>query len=185
MGNIDKADVFACDLTYPNINVAFELGYAIGSFKRIWISLDTSIIGAEQRYRRTYFGLIGSGYIGYSNSNDLIDTFLEDNPTNSLDDTLLGDLYRTDTAHRELPTLLYLKPPTNTDSVIAATEAIENSIFGNSLVVDDPVENPSPTLDWYARQLGTADAVLFHLLGDHQIDRLDYNVRCSIVAGGC
>ena len=32
--NIDRADVFACDLTYPNRNVSFELGYAIGRFKR-------------------------------------------------------------------------------------------------------------------------------------------------------
>ena len=36
---IDRADVFACDLTYPNPNVSFELGYAIGRFKRICISM--------------------------------------------------------------------------------------------------------------------------------------------------
>ena len=41
--HIDRTDVFACDLTYPNPNVSFELGYAIGRFKRIWISLNASI----------------------------------------------------------------------------------------------------------------------------------------------
>ena len=32
LSNIDRADVFACDLTYPNPNVSFELGYAIVLF---------------------------------------------------------------------------------------------------------------------------------------------------------
>ena len=55
--NIERCDVFACDLTYPNSNVTFELGYAIGRFKRIWLSLNTSIAGADQRYKRLYFNL--------------------------------------------------------------------------------------------------------------------------------
>ena len=50
LSSVDRADVFACDLTYPNPNVSFELGYAIGRFKRIWISLDPSIEGAELRW---------------------------------------------------------------------------------------------------------------------------------------
>ena len=31
---IQRSQVFACDLTYPNPNVSFELGFAIGRFKR-------------------------------------------------------------------------------------------------------------------------------------------------------
>ena len=183
LDNIDKSDVFACDLTYPNTNVSFELGYAIGRFKRIWISLDTTVADAEQRYRRAYYGLIGSGYAEYSNASDLVSAFLDEYPAGDLNNTLLGNLYRNPMARQELPTALYVKPPINTDAVIAATETIENSIFGGSLIVDDPVENPSPTLEWYAGKLGIADAVLFHLLGDNQVGQLDHNVKCSIVAG--
>ena len=183
LDNIDKSDVFACDLTYPNTNVSFELGYAIGRFKRIWISLDTTIADAEQRYRRAYFGLIGSGYAEYRNASDLVSAFLDEDPAGYLNNTLLGNLYRSPMARQELPTALYVKPPINTDAVIAATETIENSIFGESLIIDDPVENPSPTLEWYAGKLGIADAVLFHLLGDNQVGQLDHNVKCSIVAG--
>lgn len=36
---INKADLFACDLTFPNPNVLFELGYAVARNKRIWITL--------------------------------------------------------------------------------------------------------------------------------------------------
>ena len=41
--NIDRSQIFACDLTYPNNNVSFELGYAIGRFKRIFVSVNTGI----------------------------------------------------------------------------------------------------------------------------------------------
>ncbi len=65
--NIDRAKVFACDLTYLNRNVTFELGYAIGTFKRIWTSLDTSIQNSERDYKRVYFNLLGMGYAPYQN----------------------------------------------------------------------------------------------------------------------
>ena len=110
LGNIDRSDVFACDLTYPNHNVSFELGYAIGRFKRVWISLGTSIEGAAQRYRRVYHGLLGSGYVEYNNSTDLVTAFLDSRPMSDSDKTLLRDLYRTPMARQENPVLFYVKP---------------------------------------------------------------------------
>ena len=183
LSNIDRSDVFACDLTYINSNVSFELGYAIGRFKRVWISLNTGIEGAVQRYRRVYFGFIGSGYIEYKNSHDLRTAFLDDNPLMDLDRTILGAVYKNPMARQETPTLLYVKPPVNTDAVITTTNVLNDSIFGNSLVVDDPIENPSPTLDWYAHKLGEADAILCHLLANDQKGELVHNTKCSIVAG--
>ena len=53
MQNIDRAQVFACDLTYPNNNVSFELGYAIGRFKRVFVSVDTGIEESERRFKLT------------------------------------------------------------------------------------------------------------------------------------
>ena len=55
MESIDSAQIFACDLTYPNDNVSFELGYAVGRFKRIFISLDEGIEGSGHRFNRHYF----------------------------------------------------------------------------------------------------------------------------------
>ena len=181
--NIERADVFACDLTYPNANVSFELGYAIGRFKRIWVSLDPSIEGAEQTYRRIYYGLIGSGYVKYNNSNDLAEAFLRDNPTRDVDQTLLGTQFRSPPSRQENPVLLYVKPPVNTNAVITTSDVIDNSIFSNSIITDDPVENAYSTLEWYAGTLGIADAVLCHLLGNNQIGHLEHNAKCSLVAG--
>ena len=181
--NIDRADVFACDLTYPNRNVSFELGYAIGRFKRIWIALNTSIEGAEQGYRRLFYGLLGSGYVQYNNSVDLTTAFLESRPFRDLEQSLLGDTYRRPVVRQEDPVLLYVKPPTNTEAVNATTETLRNSSFGDSMITDDPFEVPSLTLDWYAGKLRIADGVLCHLLGNHQTGHSDHNVKCSLVAG--
>ena len=181
--DIDRSAVFACDLTYPNENVSFELGYAIARFKRVWISLDTSIEGAEQRYHRQYFGLIGAGYATYNNSNDIVSAFLNDMPTSSLDQTLLGDYYRQPKGLEETPTLLYVKPPLHTEAVISCDETLRQSRFGDSVTIDDPVENRSPTLDWYAGNIGFSDAVLVHLLAADQTGHLDHNVKSAFVAG--
>ena len=181
--NIDRADVFACDLTYPNSNVSFELGYAIGKFKRVWVSLDPSIEGAEQNYRRTFYGLIGAGYKTYNNSNELADAFLQDNPTRDIDQTLLGPYFRSPVSREEEPVLLYVKPTIITDAVISTSGVIANSIFRNSIITDDPIENPNPTLEWYAGSLRRADAVLCHLLANNQTGHLEHNAKCSLVAG--
>ncbi|WP_428194546.1 hypothetical protein, partial [Deinococcus saxicola] len=47
---IDSCDIFCCDLTYLNMNVLFELGYAISKNKRIFISSNTDIKGQHERF---------------------------------------------------------------------------------------------------------------------------------------
>jgi hypothetical protein len=59
---IDDADVFLCDVTYPNFNVMFELGYAVGRFKRIWLSLNRTIKDSEANFAQLNRTLIPVGY---------------------------------------------------------------------------------------------------------------------------
>ncbi|MFH1086829.1 MAG: hypothetical protein V1772_13835, partial [Chloroflexota bacterium] len=49
---IDGSVGLACDLTYLNPNVLFEMGYAIGRGKQIWVCLDTNIRDAQDTYKR-------------------------------------------------------------------------------------------------------------------------------------
>ena len=181
--DIDRADVFASDLTFPNSNVAFELGYAIAQFKRIWLSLDTSIDGSQMGYRRLYYGLIGAGYVPYQNSDELAASYVGDPPDMSLDDTLLGPYFRNARPANEVPTMLYIKPPMNTDAVSTCMDLLEKSAFGEALIIDDPVENQAPTLEWYANHITSADAVLVHMLGNTQTGNAEHNLKCSFVAG--
>ena len=172
--NIGRGHVFACDLTYPNRNVAFELGYAIGSFKRLWISLNTSIAHADRNYQKLFFNLIGTGYAKYINHRELAAAFELDRPWATLDQTILPDRYRSQRARPELPTLLHIRPALDVETVVSIHETLGRSIFGEGLLVDDPKENPSPSLDWYADKLVTADAVLVQLLSEEQVGHEDH-----------
>ncbi|HUF53820.1 MAG TPA: hypothetical protein VMR52_08615 [Dehalococcoidia bacterium] len=181
--SIDRADVFACDLTFRNANVAFELGYAVARFKRIWITLNSTIEDAPREFKRLYGGLLGAGYVEYENHDNIANAFINDAPWKNLDQTLLGDFDRKRPPRPESPALVYSRPGIDTESVIATAEYLENSVFADYLIVDDPRENPSPSMEWYAEKILTADASLVHLLGDGQRNASDHNLRASFVAG--
>ena len=181
--NIDRSEVFACDLTYLNDNVSFELGYAIGRFKRIFVSVDTSIKESKRRFKRNYSNLLGLGYSSYHNHEQLQEQLLLERPWEELDSSVLNTRYRRPPTRPELPMLLYVKPETTTSSVIGAEEILRASLFGKSLVIDDPRDNPSPSLDWYAEQLTTADAVIVHLLSTEHDQSEMHNIKGSLIGG--
>jgi len=93
---IDEADVFLCDLTYINENVLFELGYAIASDRRIWISVDKSIRDEKQFTQELDF-LTTIGYRSYTNAEVLSSQFLADEPFESTQDTLYQPRRKTPT----------------------------------------------------------------------------------------
>ena len=183
LGQIERSQIFSCDLTYPNPNVSFELGYAIARFKRIFTTLNPSIAEAAKDYRRIYFSSLNMGYAAYDNHESLATSFLSERPWQSLDQTLLDRRYRQQVPRPENPTVIYLKPPSNTDSVLATTEELKRSIFSDSIIIDDPNEYSSQMLDWYAEKLLLADAVVVHLLSTDHNDHRDHNLKASIVAG--
>ena len=183
MEGVDRCDVFACDLTYPNDNVSFELGYAIGRFKRIFVSIDASIEESTRLFKRNYINLIGLGYSSYENHNDLADALVHESPWDDIASSILSKRYRQPLARPELPTLLYVKPEINSPSVIGVVELLRASRFGETLIVDDPRDNPSPSLDWYAEQLTAADAAVIHLLSRKHLESDAHNLKSSLIAG--
>ena len=180
---IHRSDVVAFDVTYRNANVAFELGYSIAVFKRIWLSLDVSIKNADRDFKHLYTGMLGAGYARYRNHHELMEAFLCDKPWATLDQCLLAAAYQTRSPHSEHPTLLYVKPDFDTDAVISVRERLQHSPFASSLIIDDPRENAGATLEWYADNISDADAVLVHLLGDRHNRSETYNAKASFVAG--
>ena len=182
-GQIDRSGVFACDLTYPNQNVNFELGYALSTFKRIFASLNPSVDNAANEFARIYFSLLNMGYSQYANHEDLAEALLLEKPWETLQQTLLDVRHRQQPPRLEKPTLMYIKPPLLSDSVIAVQEEFGKTIFRDSIITDDPNEYSSQIVDWYAEKLRTADAVIVHLLGtDHSRYRL-HNLKASMIAG--
>ena len=71
---IKKCDKFACDLTYLNHNVLFELGYAISQKKILKIFLNPSIENAEKKYSDLKI-LKNIGYAKFLNSKEIVREF--------------------------------------------------------------------------------------------------------------
>ena len=180
---IERSHIFACDLTYPNPNVSFELGFAIGRFKRIFLSVDEGIEQGPLNFKRYHFDLAPLGYAGYRNHEELETAVSHERPWIDLDKTILPRIYQTQLARPELPTILYVKPPVPTNAVNATEEILRSSKFGKALRVDDPIENPMPGLDWYAEEMATADAVVVHLLSGKHDPQHHHNIKAAFLSG--
>ena len=181
--DVDERQIFACDLTYSNANVSFELGYAIAKFKRIFISLNPRISDSVKQYRNTLFSLLNMGYSEYENHEILAEALLREKPWCSLDQTMLNESLHQKRPRDENPTLVYVKPPSGTDSVLSIQEELRSSQFGNSLIIDDPKEFSSQSIEWYAEKLLNADGVVIHLLSTEDINHGYHNQKASLVAG--
>jgi hypothetical protein len=76
---IDRASVSVFDVTTLNQNVMFEIGYAIGADRQLWLVRDPSDVAGERLWREV--GVLRPiGYTAYENSHDLSASFLSDRP---------------------------------------------------------------------------------------------------------
>jgi len=66
LDSIDAASVSVFEITELNQNVMFELGYAIGSGRRIWLLRDESNERARRRWNQ-FRVLTTVGYVPYKN----------------------------------------------------------------------------------------------------------------------
>lgn len=183
LAEIDRSEVFACDLTQPNPNVSFELGYAIAKSKRLFTCIDSTRSESAKAYRKNYYSLLGMGYSSYQNHEELSDAILRDSPWKNLDQTLLAQRQQGSSLPLEKPTLLYVQSPAKTDSVLSTQNMLNATVFRESIIVDDPNEYSAQTLDWYVDKIYDSDAVLLHLLAEDHIDGVAHNLKASIVAG--
>lgn len=69
--NIENCEYLAADLTYPNFNVFYEIGYALGKGKPIILLVCSAIAEGKKNAQMT--GLFDNiGYLLYENSADLV-----------------------------------------------------------------------------------------------------------------
>jgi hypothetical protein len=184
MKAISEADIFACDLTYPNPNVLFELGYAVGTHKRLWIALDPTVSAARETFRHLNSTLLPDvGYVTYENPDTLTEQFVSTKPWEDTQSHLLGSGFDTKAKRPSYPSLYYLKQPIDTYPSVRLTEALQDSFFSQGLFTDNPKDNPSSTLLWYAEKIRDSDAVVVHLLSPEHEGHESHNLRCAFVAG--
>ena len=178
---IDDSDVFLCDLTTINLNVLFELGYAIATNKRVWISrASTDVWTTDDNHRDRIdneLGLRTIGYREYRSSEDLTGFYLSDAPFDDLENTFYRQKIRQLIGGTD-PTLLYLMSKEKSDASNMLTRAFRKSKL--PLTIDDPDETETRSLAWYLDKVFNSFGVVAHLAANAEDFK---NAKYAFISG--
>src|SRR5262249_47530825 len=168
----EKVDVLVCDITRPNQNVYYEIGYSIGRGKSIAPVLNASFANATSDIQKDgLFDVVG--YKAYENSRGLADILT------TLPSHVLIDLYG-----KPLNTyqpLYFLNAYRKTDFVSGIAAAIKDSrVHFRSF---DPAENPRFMIIPTISDITSSAGVIIPFLEPYVDDSQRHNMRASFLAG--
>ncbi len=169
--DISKSDILIADISVLNFNVTYEIGFAIGSNKKLILVKDDSIEEGFPGIENV--GIFDTlGFEKYQNSNELLDIIKSFNGVDAIKTQqkintkapmyLLDTKYKTDWATRVVSRikkagLLFRTFDSNESSRLPAQEAIDN----------------------VSQSLG----VIVSLLGERIRDYKEHNMRAAFIAG--
>jgi hypothetical protein len=181
---IERSSIFCADLTGLNHNVMFELGFAIARNKRIWLVMDTTVVGDRIDFTKLKI-LTTVGYAEYCNSNDLQAKFLKEQPWIDLQATVFKSSIQPNLPTVVHETLLYLKSRhmTEASTFISKEIAEASTALGLPLIIDDPRETTVQPLAWYGEQVYSARCIVVDLINPSREGAHLQNAKYSFVAG--
>jgi hypothetical protein len=179
---IDASSLVVLELTHLNLNVLFELGYAIGSNHRVWPLRDLSDEEADRKWQQ--FGLLTTlGYSTYTNSAQVLAAFLKDLPltqSRTLFERLIADALEPTV----VPSVFYVPSAYPTEVGRALTERVlDEKQRGLRYVADDATEGRPQSLSWYVQSVSDAAAVVAHLVEARRTDADLHNARAALATG--
>jgi hypothetical protein len=179
---IDGARLAVFEVTDLNLNVLFELGYAIARGKKIWLLRDPSIADSDRAWEHMKL-LVPIGYTSYSASEDVRTAFSQVRP--DLAEASLYDSFIDQSLSLEPPvTLLHARSPHSDDADREVVKRVSRATAeGIRRVTIDPDESPVEPLAWYAQHVAGASAVLLHFASPRRRDAILFNSRYAFVAG--
>ena len=169
---IDAATNFYADVTRPNLNVYYEIGYAIGHGKTFAPIVNTSFANATDSTRS--LGLFANiGYEVYENSEQLSKIILN-TPQNRLLDLYSGDI--------------------NYSQPVYLVDTLRKTDFRNAVVSSikrsrshyrsfDPLENSRISVVQLIAEVSSSSGVVIPFLASHVDDAERHNLRGALVAG--
>ena len=176
---IDKADILIGDVTGLNANVLFEVGYAIGRGKRVWLTADVSrtpreIIAAGVPPLATV------GTFAYNNGHQIASAF-EKGYLDLLSAQPLIDQFRGLLIGLQTPTILFLKSLYETDASVRVTERVSRAVV--QTLIDDPAETNARSMSWYLEKLSNSAGVLVHFTAADRQGATAVNARYALISG--
>ncbi len=169
---IEKADVLICDVTRPNLNVYYEIGYGIGKRKTIAPVVNVSFRGAAEAIQKDgLFDIVG--YRPYENSAGL-QAVLSELPSH-----VLLDLYGKPLNTKQ--PLYFLNAYRKTNFVANIAAAIkESKIHFRSF---DPAEISRFSTVQIISDVSSSAGVVVPFLPPHIDDAERHNIRGAFLAG--
>lgn len=180
---IDESELSIFDVSTLSPNVLFELGYAIGRGRRIWILLDGTDDGTRSQWNR--FRLLSSvGYREWANSGDIRKQFLIDQP-HLAEKTVYDDLIEPTLSEGPRgAAVFYLPMPYVTDaSKLVDRRLGAEASQGVRLITADPTESALNPLPWYAQKVYESAATVVHFAAQRRTFAPIQNARLALVAG--
>jgi hypothetical protein len=179
---IKAADLAVFEVTALNQNVMFELGYAIGAEKRIWLLYDPSDHLADRRWKQLRL-LTTVGYAPYANSEHVRIAFAKDQP-HLATDTIFEQAIVPALQQALFSSLFYVSSPNNSEAERdLRRRVLEEQRQGVSCQIDDATESSVQPLSWYAQQIYAANAVVIHLLSPDRVGSEIHNARSALIGG--
>lgn len=169
---VDKSDTLLCDVTFPNLNVYYEIGYAIGGGCAIAPVVNVSFQDATRNVTQEgLFDVIG--FETYENSSDLGGIF------SRLPTTNLVDLYGRPVNHSQ--PLFLIDPLRKTDFRNSIVSSIKGSkVYYRSY---DPVESPRFSVIAMIAEVTASSGTIIPFLGSNVDDAPRHNLRAAFLAG--
>jgi|tagenome__1003787_1003787.scaffolds.fasta_scaffold20949822_2 hypothetical protein len=179
---IDKADISAFALTNLNPNVMFEVGYAIGAQKHVWLLLDSARDRDGRAWNR--FNLLTQvRYVPYSSSDDILQAFLTDLPHEGAKPTIFESVIKPSLDRPAPGRIFFMRSPYDDEASRQIARRIDRKKRERwEVTLADPVES-SYTITWYARQVYSASAVIIHLAPPTVASADIHNARGALVGG--
>lgn len=177
---LDEATLGVFEVSSLNLNVLYELGYAIGSGKRVVTLLDVQDAEARTRWERLAL-LSTAGYTGYRNS-DHLRAELERIVVDSPGDALLDELLAGAKGHLDERRLV-LVPSAKDDDAAREVQRVADSYEGLEVHTMDLVEYGTSPLAVLVHELYASAIALFHFTPDRAYLSDTVNPRVALLAG--
>jgi hypothetical protein len=182
LGAIDRSSVTVVETTDLNQNVMFELGYAIGSDRIVWLLRDPTDESADRKWRQMRT-LMTVGYVEYTNSSQIVARFVDERP-DLRPDTIYSSEIAPNLGSPSSHSILYLASLHETDASTGITRRVhQEEERGIRIVTVDPTESSVLPFLWYAQRVHEADVVVVHFESPRRSGAAITNARSAFAAG--
>ena len=171
LDDIGDAWFVVADVTFPNFNVAYEIGYAIGASKRAFLIRNDTFQDDNKIISRV--GIFDTlGYASYTDANSLAEILSQ-----SIDPTPIEMIFP---LNRKSPVYL-LETPHRTDPMVRIVSRIKKArLHFRSF---NPSEHIRMAANDGIRHVGSSHGVVIPLLSEMMRDATIHNIRAAFLAG--